>query len=161
MRLGVREGNHQLMVRVGDREQTFAEIPNRDGIPVWFQCVESPFNFAGFGFIEYPNSSDYVGGTVVFRGWALEDQGNAVAAVEIIIDGDYFGQAQYGYPRTDVADQYPHIFNSINSGWQFTMDTRMLPNARHRLTVRTVDSRGARTEIGSVDFYVNNGNAQP
>lgn len=161
VRLGVREGNHQLMVRVGDREQTFAEIPNRDGIPVWFQCVESPFNFAGFGFIEYPNSSDYVGGTVVFRGWALEDQGNAVAAVEIIIDGNYVGQAQYGYPRTDVADQYPHIFNSINSGWQFTMDTRMLPNARHRLTVRTVDSRGARTEIGSVDFYVNNGNAQP
>ena len=160
MTLGVRPGNHQLMIRVGDREQTFAEIPNRDGIPVWFQCVDNTFAFAGFGFIEYPNQFDYVGGTVVFRGWALEDR-NSIAVVEVIVDGNYVGQAQYGYARPDVAAQHPEITNGTNSGWQFTMDTKTLSNARHRLTVRVVDSHGNRSEIGSVDFYVENSQPQP
>ena len=43
----------------------------------------------------------------------------------------------------------------------FTMDTRQLSNARHRLTVRVLDDGGDRTEIGSVDFYVQNNNPQP
>jgi 3',5'-cyclic AMP phosphodiesterase CpdA len=143
-------------VRVGDREQTFAELPNRDGIPVWFQCVnEEDVDFAAFGHIDFPHTFDYVGGEVTFRGWAI-DQNVQVTVVEIVIDGDYVGQAQHGFPRSDVGDQYPNINNSELSGWQFTMDTRLLSNARHRLTVRTVDARGNRTEIGSVDFYVTN-----
>jgi hypothetical protein len=156
MNFGVRPGNHNLMVRVGDREQTFAELPNRDGIPVWFQCVnEEDVDFAAFGHIDFPHTFDYVGGEVTFRGWAI-DQNVQVTVVEIVIDGDYVGQAQHGFPRSDVGDQYPNINNSELSGWQFTMDTRLLSNARHRLTVRTVDARGNRTEIGSVDFYVTN-----
>ncbi|HEX8616472.1 MAG TPA: Ig-like domain-containing protein [Thermoanaerobaculia bacterium] len=161
LNLGVRPGHHRLSVRVGDRDQTFMELPNNDGIPVFFQCVDDEdFDFAGFGFIEFPNVMDYIGGTVVFRGWALEDQSN-IAAVEVIVDGNFVGTAQYGFPRADVGDQYPHIINSDNSGWSFTFDTRLLSNARHRLTVRTVDSQGNRSEIGSVDFYVANNNPQP
>lgn len=160
LRYGVSPGNHNLMVRVGDREQTFAEIPNRDGIPVWFQCAEEEdFDFLGFGFIEFPVQHDYVGGTVTFRGWALEDQ-SSVAAVEIIVDGNYVGQAQYGFKRTDVGDAYPNIQNSDNSGWVFSMDTTKLANSRHELTVRVVDSQGNRAEIGSVQFYVANNNPQ-
>lgn len=158
--LGVRPGNHQLSVRVGDREQTFAEIPNRDGIPVWFQCVEAGFNFAGFGYIEYPQTFDYVSGTTLFRGWALEDR-SFIAAVEVVVDGNFVGTAQWGYPRPDIADAYPHIDDAINSGWIFSMDTRKLTNSRHRMTVRVVDSAGNRNEIGSVDFYVLNNNPQP
>jgi hypothetical protein len=158
--LGVRPGNHVLSVRVGDRDQTFTELPTQDGIPVWFQCVDQTFNFAGFGFIEYPTAFDYVGGTVVFRGWAVEENEN-VAAIEVIVDGNFVGQAQYGFPRTDVQDQYPHIRNSRNSGWMFSMDTRRLSNARHKLTVRIVGSTGARSEIGSVEFYVFNNEPAP
>ncbi|HYK01474.1 MAG TPA: hypothetical protein VE974_06940 [Thermoanaerobaculia bacterium] len=161
LNLGVRPGNHRLSVRVGDREQTFTELPNADGIPVFFQCIDDEdFDFAGFGFIEFPTIMDYVGGDVVFRGWALEDQ-SQIAAIEVIVDGNFVGVAQYGFPRADVGDQYPHISNSDNSGWAFQFDTRLLSNARHRLTVRTVDSQGHRTEIGSVDFYVANNNPQP
>lgn len=161
MNLGVRPGAHNLKIRVGDVDDTFAELPNRDGIPVFFQCVnEEDFDFAGFGFIEYPNSFDYVSGTAVFRGWALEDQ-STIAAVEVLVDSTFVGVAQYGFPRTDVGDQFPHIINSDNSGWAFTFDTRKLSNARHRLTVQTVDSRGNRSIIGSTDFYVTNNNPQP
>lgn len=161
MKLGVRPGNHNLMVRVGDVEQTFAELPNRDGIPVFFQCVDDNFNFSGYGFIEYPHTFDYVSGDVVFRGWALGDN-STVTSVEIIIDGNFVGQAQYGFPRPDVEDQYPHLFlRARNSGWIFRMDTRKLTNARHRLTVRATTATGFGWEIGSVDFYVTNGPTQP
>ena len=159
MSRGVRPGNHTMHVRVGDREQTFSDLPNHDGIPVWFECADQQQGFPGIGFIEFPQTFDYVGGDVVFRGWALNEQG--VAAVEVIVDGNYVGSAAYGFPRNDVADVYPHIFNSRLSGWTFSMDTRKLSNARHRLTVRVLSNRGIRSEIGSVDFYVENNNAKP
>jgi hypothetical protein len=81
---------------------------------------------------------------------------NSLTAVEIIVDGDFIGPAQYGFARPDVQTAYPFVGNSLNSGWRFTMDTTKLSNARHRLTVRVVDSRGLKTSIGSTDFYVQN-----
>ena len=159
---GVRPGHHFLNVRVGDREQTFAEIPNRDGIPVFFECVTGSLNIPGQGFIDFPTSFDYVGGDVTFRGWAIiPSNGQRIVGVEMVIDGNYVGTAAYGFPRIDIEDAFPFVTASRNSGWMFTMDTRRLSNARHRLTVRTVDDDGIRTEIGSVDFYVQNNNPQP
>ena len=156
MNLGVPPGHHTLSVMVGDRDGTFATLPTEDGIPVFFQCVDNDaFDFLAVGFIEFPTASDYVGGDVLFRGWAIED-GSSVVNVEVLIDGTFVGLAQYGYPRPDVGDHYPYLDNADNSGWAFRMDTRVLSNARHRLTVRVVDSQGNGTEIGSVDFYVFN-----
>ena len=157
--LGVRPGNHILTVRVGDQEQTFTQLPNKDGIPVFFECAEDRVA-AAIGYIDVPHPFDYVKGVVTFQGWAMTE-GNSVAAVEVLIDGDFEGTAQYGFPRPDVAVQYPFIFNSQNSGWRFIMDTSKLGNARHRVTVRVLDLTGFRTEIGSVDFYTQNPNATP
>jgi len=155
--LGVRPGNHVLKIRVGDQQQTFADIPGPQGIPVFFTCAEQNFDFAATGFIDFPTTFDYVKGNVLFNGWAVDENGG-VAAVEMIIDGNYVGQAQYGFPRPDVVQQNPQFFNfgGANSGWRFTMDTRLLSNARHRLTARVLDNQGHRSEIGSVDFYVQN-----
>ena len=164
LNLGVRPGLHNMRVRVGDLEQTFAEIPGRDGIPVWFQCVDNEFPFAGVGFVEFPGTYEYVGGTILVRGWALQAgpaSTSRVTSVEIIVDGVFMGTAQYGYPRPDVGDFYSNITNADNSGWIFSLDTRKLSNARHRLTARAVSARGTKTEIGSVDFYVTNGSPQP
>jgi len=158
MSRGVRPGNHTLHVRVGDREGTFADLPNHDGIPVFFQCAAADLGFPSLGFIEFPQTFDYVGGDVLFRGWALNEQG--VTAVQIIVDGDFVGTAIYGFPRFDIQDQFPFIFGSRFSGWTFKMDTRLLSNARHRLTVRVLNNFGVNTEIGSVDFYVANNNPQ-
>jgi hypothetical protein len=157
---GVRPGPHRLKVRVGDISGTFADIPDRDGIPVTFICSENHGADAGIGFIDVPTTYDYVKGKLLLQGWALQEQG-ALQAVEIFIDGDYFGDAQYGFPRTDVQQQYPFVFNSTNSGWRFELDTTKLSNTRHRVTVRTRLLNQERTEIGSVDFYVNNPNATP
>ena len=78
------------------------------------------------------------------------------------MDGNFVGQAQYGYPRPDVEDQFPQFsVRARNSGWIFNMDTRKLTNSRHRLTVRVISGLGNSWEIGSVDFYVENQNPQP
>lgn len=153
------EGNHVLKVRVADLNQNVTEIPGPQGLPVFFKCADTSFDAPSFGFIDYPTNFDYVTGNVVFQGWALDyDQ---VVAVEMIVDGNYVGQAQYGFPRSDVNAQYPQILGSKNAGWRFTMDTTKLGNNRHRLTARILDGRGNRIEIGSVDFYVFNAAPTP
>jgi Bacterial Ig domain len=151
---GVRQGNHFLKVRVADREQTFTELPNRDGIPVWFECVDQTFDFPSIGFIDFPEKTDYVAGMVTFHGWALDRQN--IAAIEIVIDGNFVGTAQYGFQRGDVADAHPEYPTANVSGWRFTMDTTKLENAEHRLTVRAIDTVGRNTILGSVDFYTQN-----
>lgn len=156
---GVRPGNHNLKVRVGDVQQTFTELPGPAGIPVFFECAEDQVASA-IGFIDIPTTYQYVSGNVTFQGWAANER-NDISAVEIVVDGNFIGQAQYGFPRPDVQQANPFLINSLNSGWQFTMDTTKLSNARHRLTVRTVNVAGQRTEIGSVDFYVQNANSVP
>ncbi|MGZ5476447.1 MAG: Ig-like domain-containing protein, partial [Thermoanaerobaculia bacterium] len=159
LNLGLREGAHTLKIRVADLQQTVAELPGPAGLPVFFKCADSAFDQPSFGFIDIPTSFDYVTGNVVFQGWALDfDQ---VAVVEIIVDGNYVGQAQYGFPRSDVREQYPTFSGAGNSGWHFTMDTTKLSNSRHRVTARVLDVRGNRNEIGSTDFYVLNSAPTP
>ena len=96
---------------------------------------------------------------MTFQGWAVAE--TILTSVEIIVDGDFKGLAQLNYPRPDVAQQYPYLANSQNSGWRFIIDTTKLGNSKHRLTVRAVDFRGLKTEIGSVDFYTQNPNVVP
>ena len=152
--LGVPPGNHVLKVRVGDQAGTFSEIPGPQGIPVFFTCATATTNFDSFGFIDLPTSFDFIKGTVFFQGWALDS--NGVTEVELLVDGDFVGVAQYGAVRTDVQQANPTVPNSIHSGWSFSFDTTKVSNARHRLTVRVLDALGRRTLIGSVDFYVDN-----
>jgi hypothetical protein len=152
--LGVRPGNHVLKVRVGDQQQTFSELPTRDGIPVFFTCAGDNNVFPAYGFIDIPTSFDFVKGVTVFQGWAIGESG--VSTIDIFVDGNFVGNAQYGLPRPDVAQQYPFILGSGTSGWRFSFDTSKLSNARHRLDVRVNDRLGHPTEIGSVDFYTQN-----
>ncbi len=154
--VGVPPGHHDMKIRVGDKEQTFADIPGTAGIPVFFECADDIDNFASFGFIDYPTHSDFVSGDVTFRGWALDRDNGGVQSVEIYVDGVLAGLAQYGLARPDVQTQYPFVNNGLNSGWRFTFDTRQLSNAHHRLTVQVLDGEGASSIIGSVDFYTAN-----
>lgn len=157
--LGVSPGNHILKVRVGDQQQTFTELPNRDGIPVTFRCNLN-FVAEGVGFIDVPQTSDFLKGTVTFQGWAVIED-TVLSTVEIRVDGDFEGLAQYGFPRPDVAVQYPYLIGTQNSGWRFTMDTTKLANAKHTLTLSVTDFRGDRSDIGSVVFYTQNPNPVP
>lgn len=153
--LGVAPGHHDLKIRVGDKEQTFAELPQTGGIPVFFECADTLSNRATRGYIDFPQKFDYINGTVVFRGWAIEPGDAGVSDVQIWVDGVFVGSAQYGLPRPDVAAAYPST-TSLNSGWRFEFDTRQLANAKHRVTVVVIDGEGAQSTIGSIDFYTTN-----
>ena len=153
--LGVRQGGHNMKVRVGDFDGNTSELPTRDGIVVTMICAEDNADFPGFGFIDIPVTYDYVKGNVTFQGWAVDENGG-VASVDIFIDGNPVGLAQLNFPRPDVKTQNPFVTGAANSGWKFTMDTTKISNARHRLTVRETDIQGHQTIIGSVDFYVQN-----
>ncbi|MDX1583070.1 MAG: Ig-like domain-containing protein [Thermoanaerobaculia bacterium] len=154
--LGVSPGLHDMKVRVGDKEQTFADLPGTAGIPVFFECADNVDNFDAFGYIDFPGPMDYVNGDVIFRGWALDRDPGGVQSVEVWVDGVLAGVAQYGLARPDVQTQFGMVTNSLNSGWRFTFDTRQLSNARHRVTVRAIDASGTATIIGSRDFYTAN-----
>ena len=154
--LGVPPGHHDMKVRVGDKEQTFADIPNTSGIPVFFECAQDTSNFATLGFIDFPNQMDFINGTVTFLGWALDRDTGGVQSVQIYVDGIYVGNAIHGLARPDVQAAYPMITNSRNSGWRFQFDTRQLANSRHRLTVQVLDGEGDSSTIGSIDFYTAN-----
>jgi hypothetical protein len=146
-------------VRVGDEQQTFTELPNRDGLPVFFECAEDRVASA-VGFIDVPQTNDFMKGTVTFQGWAVTELTN-LQEVDILVDGDFKGKAQYDFPRPDVTVQYPYLFNTQNSGWRFVIDTTKLANQKHRVTARVVDFNQLVTEIGSVDFYTQNANPVP
>lgn len=154
--IGVSPGHHDLKIRVGDKEQTFADIPNTGGIPVFFECADTLDNFASLGYIDFPLSMDYINGTVVFRGWALDSRDGGVQSVQVWVDGIYVGNAVHGLKRPDVQAAYPMMSNSLNSGWRFEFDTTQLANARHRMTVVVIDGEGASSTIGSVDFFTAN-----
>jgi len=158
IRAGVPPGHHDLKVRVGDREQTFADVPHTAGIPVFFTCADADEDFASIGYIDYPSGRDFVKGTVTFFGWAIDDNDDGVENVEIWVDGTFSGVAIYGHPRTDVRASYPTISNSLYSGWTFTFDTTQLSDGPHRMTVRVRDMEGFTSEIGSRDFVVDNPN---
>jgi hypothetical protein len=153
--LGVPQGRHVLKVRVGDQEQTFADIPNTSGIPVWFTCADRTQDFPSRGFIDYPQNMEFLNGTVTFSGWATDDN-QGIQLVEIFVDGNFMGPAQYGLARPDVAAVFPTLAGAQNSGWRFTIDTRQLSDSRHRLTVTTLDRANNRSELGSADFFVDN-----
>ena len=155
MALGVPPGSHNIKVRVGDLEQTFATLPNPAGINVFFSCAPTAANFSSIGYIEFPNRDDLIGQTVTFYGWALDENGG-VRVVNIYIDGQFMGPAAYGFNRPDVRDVYPNIQNAINSGWMYTINTAQLGNSKHRLTVEVIDNIGHKSIIGSQDFYVDN-----
>ena len=110
--LGVRPGNHILTVRVGDQEQTFTQLPNKDGIPVFFECAEDRVA-AAVGYIDVPHPFDYVKGVVTFQGWAMTE-GNSVAGVEVLIDGDFEGTAQYGF-RVPMWQCSTRIFSTVRT----------------------------------------------
>lgn len=157
MALGVPPGQHTLKLRIGDEQQTFADVPGPDGIPVFFTCATADHDYASQGFIEFPTPFAYASGTATFRGWAI-DENDGVQNVEIWVDGTFSGLAAYGSPRPDVNAVYPTVSGSYYSGWSFNFDTTQLSDGHHRLTVRVLDRDGHYAEIGSADFLVDNAN---
>ncbi len=147
------QGQHVLTIRAGDLANETRDIAE---IPVTFNCDDNAKNENSFGDIDLPRQGLLYNGVVQATGWALDWEG--VTGVQILVDGHPFGNATYGFPRPDVfaLSFYPGYPNTLAPGWQFALDTRLLPNGKHFLDVVVTDTFGVTTYVGKKRFVVNN-----
>jgi beta-N-acetylglucosaminidase len=137
-------GIHQLTVK---------ETGSNGGTTVLASQTVNVQNSPAKGSIDTPAYLSTVKGTATVQGWFLD--GSDVAKVEVLIDGNILGQAQYGSARPDVAAAFPEYQNA-NSGYQFSFDTQQVPDGQHIITVRETGTNGTTATISST-ILVSNG----
>ncbi len=103
--------------------------------------------------IDSPGAGDATG-SVNFGGWAL-DGNDAIATVELRIDGSLIGDAAYGGLRSDVCGVYPGSSGCPNVGWNIGVDTTVLANGSHTAEVTATSTRGLHATV-SKSFIVEN-----
>ena len=143
-------GKHTIAIRVGDEEETVAQIA---AMSVDILCDQTQGDQPAFGYIDTPTDYQFINGVFEVFGWASDFQ--QVQRVEVDIDGHVVGNANYGLFRPDVRDTDPRVF-SANVGFSFLLDTTHLSDSPHDLVIYVVDRFGNRTEIGRRKFVVNN-----
>jgi predicted amidohydrolase YtcJ len=93
-----------------------------------------------FGYVDGPAPGESISGTFNVYGWALDD--TPIERVEIYLDDQYIGDAVYGDPRPDVANDYPGREGAPNFGYSFQLDTTLYENDPHILSALAFDSSG-------------------
>jgi hypothetical protein len=88
--------------------------------------------------IALPHEAQTVSGNVQVAGWAFDNV--TVDRVEVYVDGVLNGTAQYGLARADVQAVYPAA--PLGTGWSYNLDSRLLPNGAHAVTVKVWDAAG-------------------
>ncbi len=74
-------------------------------------------------------------------GWAV-DPYSTIASVSIAVDGVPLGNAGYGANRSDVCAVYSGSPGCPNVGWNFPLDTTLIPDGTHSLEVTYTPSSG-------------------
>jgi hypothetical protein len=153
---GYSEGLHYLQVRAGDIENNVADIAQ---IPVIFDCNDDPDDPA-IGDIVTPEHMELVAGVVEVTGFA--DDTRTLRQVEIWVDGNFIGLADFGLPSPEFEEAYPWLPTSVtrNSGYRYELDTvaENLADGEHSLVVWTEDVKDGRTIIGERRFVLDNQN---
>jgi hypothetical protein len=146
-------GKHTLAIRAGDEEETVTQF---GAMSVDILCDVVSGGSPAIGYIDTPTDYQFINGFFEVFGWATDAQG--VARVEIDVDGQVVGTANYGLARPDVPANDPRVFSN-NTGFSFILDTTKLSDSEHDLVVYVVDRSGNvgdRTEIGRRKFVVDN-----
>ncbi|HEX4169162.1 MAG TPA: hypothetical protein VHZ55_27175, partial [Bryobacteraceae bacterium] len=92
--------------------------------------------------IDKPNSqTGPLSGRTNIGGWAI-DPDASIAAVSIAIDGVPLGNASYGGNRSDVCATFSGYPGCPNVGWNFSLDTTLVPDGTHTLQVTVTPDSG-------------------
>ncbi|WP_213370249.1 Ig-like domain-containing protein [Mesobacillus boroniphilus] len=138
-------GFHTLTVQVTNSN---GEVKELKTIDVYVQNAIAPK-----ASIDTPAINAVISGDTTVRGWALDGLG--VSKLEILADGKVMGQAQYGLERLDVLKAYPEYGNT-NSGYSYTLNTKLLNNGTHTISLRLTNSEGTSADVKSVTVNVQN-----
>jgi len=150
-RIGYTPGKHVLTIRSGD---IAGQVANIAEIPVFFSCDNFTNNRASFGEIRRPRGGLIYQGTVEATGWALD--ADRVVEVQIHVDGELFGDAEYGFARPMISNLFPGYPDSALPGWRFFLDTTALSDGPHTFQVLVRDLLSELTLIGERSFVVLN-----
>lgn len=106
-------------------------------------------------YIARPQRGDTVRGQVMVYGWAVDDA-VGVAAVEVLIDGQPIGRAEYGIPWPRMRELMPGSTdpNHPNIGYEFHWDSATVAPGRHRLAIRVRSNDGRTRTLGTRTFFV-------
>jgi hypothetical protein len=143
-------GKHTIAIRAGDEEETVSQI---EAMSVDILCDQSTGDQPAFGYIDAPSDYQFVDGLFLVLGWATDFQG--VNRVEVDVDGQVVGIANYPISRPDVPANDPRVALA-SVGFSYVLDTTQLPNSPHDLVIYVVDHQNNRSEIGRRKFVVNN-----
>ena len=152
-------GRHSVAVRA---------FPNRGSGIVYitkiFEFANDIRNTSTKVYIDQPTGISPVEGYITASGWAL-DENTAISKVSYAIDelprGVYpfpFFGISYGKSRPDVCAAFPGRPQCPNVGWTLPINTFLLPNGVHTLTVTAFPATGTPASR-SISFTVNNSSA--
>ncbi|MEP6995117.1 MAG: hypothetical protein ABI968_11390 [Acidobacteriota bacterium] len=143
-------GKHTLSIRAGDEEETVTQF---GAMSVDILCDQTSGNEPAFGFVDTPTDYQFIDGIFEVFGWAYDFQ--SVLLVEVDVDGQVVGDANYGLARPDVPVQDPRVKTSF-VGFSFFLDTTKLSDSEHDLVIYVIDRDDVRSEIGRRKFVVDN-----
>lgn len=94
-----------------------------------------------FGYLDFPFPGQTLSGTFFVEGWSLDEDG-PIDRVEVYLDDEYIGEAEYGIARPDVANVYPGRDGSPDFGYSYLLDTTKHTNGPHTLSIHAFGPAG-------------------
>jgi hypothetical protein len=79
-----------------------------------------------------------VSGTATVDGWSWALPG--MASVDVFVDGNRVGTANYGVARPDIPIAFPGAPSDV--GFQYSLSTTAFSNGSHELVVKATDKAG-------------------
>jgi GT2 family glycosyltransferase len=156
--LGVMPGAHTLVVRATDGRGRTAEVTRpilvdatpsserplpTDETPVPGPSGHSPVLRMQLQ-IDEPQSGAMTASAVLLRGWSFGSL-TAIAAIDVLLDGQVLGQLPYGLVRLDVKAAYGHI-PPARCGFQGYVELPANAVGLNTLVVRATDTLGETIE---------------
>ena len=133
-------GSHTLFVRISFTDGTEQDYGQRTVF------VNNLLNQAPFGELELPGPNQPMNGVFPVTGWALDD--GEVSQVEVLVDGLVVGQAVTGMHRPDIGHRFPDHPDAAFAGFVRMLNTTVLTNGVHSVSIRLTDDDGASRVIG-------------
>jgi hypothetical protein len=84
-------------------------------------------------------------GQIVVKGWAVSAA--PIASVEVLLDGDTVGEAEFGIERPDVGNLFPSLPHARQSGFSFGRHTPKTLHGEHLIALRLHRADGEIDEI--------------
>ena len=127
----------QLLLFEGEKSFSFYRGQQIGGSP------NSPCPLPTLGWLDLPLPEQEVSDTLVISGWVI-NEGLGVRRVEVLINDQVVGTANYGIPRTDVVEAMSVKTdpNAPNLGFDGNLALHSIPEGNAELTIRVTGNSG-------------------